>query len=391
MNKIADVVIVGGGILGVAVAWALAERRFKVVLLEEKSLCAGTTGCTFGWLNATSKTSDRTYHHLNTRGMAVYTELEARWGREALGMCGGGYLAWVDRDDAHAVDGLYDRIRRLQQWDYPAELLELDTMRLLEPQVRFPSTALGLFAPADRWVEAPMLARFFAGRVRALGGEIRENCPANAFRLDAAGRLAAVVTPQGEIATARAVLAGGMHLPTLVRMAARDPIDSERFAVRRIPGLLVQTPPGSAMGLIERLVEPLDGSGLHLRPTLAGGVMLGADGIDEQLDDLPPGEEPQALAAELLHSAARHLKALGDPGLAARSQIGVGVRPVPADGFPIVGPLASAPDVYGAVTHSGITLAPLLGRLLAEEIATGRCPDLLEPYRPARFVGAAVH
>ncbi|MBW4697518.1 MAG: FAD-binding oxidoreductase [Aphanocapsa lilacina HA4352-LM1] len=391
MQTLADVVIVGGGILGVAAAWALAERRFKVVLLEERSLSAGTTGCTFGWLNATAKTTDWTYHRLNARGMAVYTELEARWGREALGMRGGGYLAWVGGDDAQAVDRLCDQIRRLQQWDYPAELLELDTMQLLEPQVRFPSTALGLFAPADRWVEAPVLARFFAGRVRSLGGEIRENCPALAFRYDATGRLAAVMSSQGEITAARAVLAGGIHLPTLVRMAARDPLDSERFAVRRVPGLLVQTPPGSALGLIERLVEPLDGSGLHLRPTPAGGVMLGADGIDERLGDVAPGEEPLALAAELLRSAARHLKALDAPGLAARSQIGVGVRPVPADGFPIVGPLASAPDVYGVVTHSGITLAPLLGRLLAEEIATGRCPDLLEPYRPTRFVGAAVH
>ncbi|WP_164928643.1 NAD(P)/FAD-dependent oxidoreductase [Gloeobacter violaceus] len=391
MKPLADVVIVGGGILGVAVAWALAERRFKVVLLEEKSLSAGATGCTFGWLNATSKTTDWTYHRLNARGMEIYIELEARWGCEALGMGGGGYLAWVNGDDSNAVDSLYDQIRRLQQWDYPAELLELDTLRLLEPQVRFPSAALGLFAPADRWVEAPVLAGFFAGRVRSLGGEIRERCPAVAFRFEDAGHLAAVVTPQGEIATAIAVLTGGIHLPALVRMAARDPIDGERFAVRRVPGLLVQTPPGSAIGLIERLVEPLDGSGLHLRPTLAGGVMLGADGIDERLGDLPPGEEPQAQAAELLHSAARHLKALDDPGLTARSKIGVGVRPVPADGFPIVGPLASAPGVYGVVTHSGITLAPLLGRLLAEEIATGRCPDLLKPYRPDRFVGAAVH
>jgi len=64
------------------------------------------------------------------------------------------------------------------------------------------------------------------------------------------------------------------------------------------------------------------------------------------------------------------------------------VRPLPGDERPIVGPLPGLTGVYVAVTHSGVTLGPLLARLLAEEIATGKMPPLLAPYRPDRFFGS---
>ena len=61
----------------------------------------------------------------------------------------------------------------------------------------------------------------------------------------------------------------------------------------------------------------------------------------------------------------------------------LGVRPMPPDGHPIVGPLL--PGLYAADTHSGITRGPLLGRLVAAEILTGTPDPRLAPYRPDRF------
>ena len=63
----------------------------------------------------------------------------------------------------------------------------------------------------------------------------------------------------------------------------------------------------------------------------------------------------------------------------------LGVRPIPADGLPIIGPVSDLPGLYLAVMHSGITLAPLVGRLSAEEIVGGHALDVLEPYRLDRF------
>ena len=63
----------------------------------------------------------------------------------------------------------------------------------------------------------------------------------------------------------------------------------------------------------------------------------------------------------------------------------VGIRPMPEDGFPCVGAVSARPGYYEAVTHSGVTLGPLVGRLLAREILAGEVDALITPFRPERF------
>ena len=60
-------------------------------------------------------------------------------------------------------------------------------------------------------------------------------------------------------------------------------------------------------------------------------------------------------------------------------------RPMPSDRLPIVGRLPWLDPLYVAVSHSGVTLAPVLGRLIAAEVATQTTDGLLAPFRPARF------
>jgi len=67
------------------------------------------------------------------------------------------------------------------------------------------------------------------------------------------------------------------------------------------------------------------------------------------------------------------------------------VRPLPSDEVSIVGRLPGAEWLYVAVTHSGVTLAAHLSRLIAAELATGAPGAELAPYRPDRFAGTAVH
>jgi len=64
------------------------------------------------------------------------------------------------------------------------------------------------------------------------------------------------------------------------------------------------------------------------------------------------------------------------------------VRPMPEDGFPAVGFVPGPEGLYVAVMHSGVTLAPAIGRFAAEEILDGARIDLLAPYRPSRFATA---
>ena len=71
--------------------------------------------------------------------------------------------------------------------------------------------------------------------------------------------------------------------------------------------------------------------------------------------------------------------------LAHECTVRIGVRPVPADDCAIIGPVSGVRGLYVIVTHSGVTLGPYLGRLAAEELATGKMPEQLAPFRFDRF------
>jgi glycine/D-amino acid oxidase-like deaminating enzyme len=78
MGETADVAVVGGGVLGLATAFELTERRLSVVLLESGTLGSGTTGTSFHWINASSKSEDETYHRFNAAGVQRLVAIEER-------------------------------------------------------------------------------------------------------------------------------------------------------------------------------------------------------------------------------------------------------------------------------------------------------------------------
>jgi glycine/D-amino acid oxidase-like deaminating enzyme len=118
---------------------------------------------------------------------------------------------------------------------------------------------------------------------------------------------------------------------------------------------------------------------IEIRPDGDASVVLHSREIDALIDT---GEDPAELA-RLLHESARHVV----PELANSriAQTRVAHRPIPADGFPSVGAVPSVPGYYEAVSHSGITLGPVIGRLLASEILSGKRDEMLADFRPERF------
>lgn len=78
-----------------------------------------------------------------------------------------------------------------------------------------------------------------------------------------------------------------------------------------------------------------------------------------------------------------------DPSGVELLDVSVGIRPMPADGSPVIGPVPGAGGVYLAVLHSGATLAPTVGRLVAAELAGHADAAEFRALRPARFGGGA--
>jgi glycine/D-amino acid oxidase-like deaminating enzyme len=116
---------------------------------------------------------------------------------------------------------------------------------------------------------------------------------------------------------------------------------------------------------------------LHMRQAADGRIVAGADfgGSD-------PAGEADATARDLF---ARLQSMLMDGDKLTMEGHSTGYRPTPVDGFPAIGRPKGRDGLYIAVMHSGITLAPAVGKFTAEELLQDRRDPLLAPYGPTRF------
>ena len=154
-----------------------------------------------------------------------------------------------------------------------------------------------------------------------------------------------------------------------------------RMPVGRVPGLLAVTSPPAQP--LQRVVHA---PGVHLRPDVSGGLLLGADDVDAPAAQADSPTTLDALAANLLERASRVMPAARGVRVVDRR---VGVRPMPADRHTIAGRVPGFDNAWMIATHSGVTLGPLLGRLIAEEIVDGASHAALAPFRPERFATAS--
>ena len=125
MPEIADVVIVGGGIIGTLLAYELSLRSVRVVLLEANALASGTSGSSFGWINASTKNENEAYHRFNADAVTRWRILRER-DSKLPGIHGGGALNWTQGDPIRR-DGMRRKSNRLtafsrQGWSAPMPL-----------------------------------------------------------------------------------------------------------------------------------------------------------------------------------------------------------------------------------------------------------------------------
>jgi glycine/D-amino acid oxidase-like deaminating enzyme len=374
MARAGDVIVIGGGIIGACVADALSEAGARVTVLVDGWPGRGTSAASLAWVNSANKIPEA-YHRLNAAGLAAYVGLHERLGPH----CGAhmdGALNWVEADDQRAE--LRERYERLRAWDYPVEWVTPEqVMRDLAPELCLdPDTVREvLHMPAEGWIDAPLLIQTLLEEVRQRGGEIRcETRVREVVRSE--GRAAGVVTESGERLRAGAIVncAG----PAADRVAASAGV---RLPLTRVPGLLVVTE-----RVPVRLRQVVHPAGPSFRPDGGGRIAIltgwqpaGSPDLVSPCPSLPPPPDTEGVVAQV----ARYLPALA----AARVEAArLGVRPMPPDGYPIVGAHPELTGFYVVVTHSGVTLGPVLGPLVAAEMLDGRQEPVLAPYRPERFL-----
>jgi glycine/D-amino acid oxidase-like deaminating enzyme len=147
--------------------------------------------------------------------------------------------------------------------------------------------------------------------------------------------------------------------------------------MRDEPGLIARL--RSHRALVRRVMHAPH---VELRPDGQDQLVVHSREIDALID---PAADTEDLAARLHRLA---IEAVPDLSTSELIEAAVAWRPLPGDGFPSVGAVDGLGGYYEAVTHSGMTLGVIVGRLLAQEIMDGTVDDLLAPYRPGRFVAA---
>ncbi len=359
------VAVIGAGIIGASVAYFLSKRGAEVVLLDASEPASGTTSTSFAWVNANNKTP-REYFDLNVAGMAEHRRLADELGGGWLHETGNVILA-----DADGQSVLAHRVERLRSWGYAAELKSAaEATAELEPDVSFPNPdALVAYFPNETWADAPRLTQTFVRLARGNGAETDFGDPVKSIEAED-GRLVVRLESGGRITADAVVNAAGPGAEAVADMVGRRlPLDVFRGLLARVDA------PGNP---IRHLIHT---PAVNLRPDGDGYILLHHDSVDEKLtEDFERVEAP--FCDELLERARRLVPALENSRVV---EARFGRRPVPGDGYSCVGAVPGIPGYFEAVTHSGVTLGPLVGRLLSDEILDGKVDSLLAPYRPDRF------
>lgn len=375
-------IVIGGGVIGAAVAYRLAEAGTSVTLVEAGRVAEGTSLTSFAWVSACEKIDSDSYFRLSLAAVTAHRDLVAEFGAEGNWYQRPGVIQWLGagyEGMALSESPIHQKLNRLAALGYPAERIGPGGLARLEPHLRPEALGIGeeaIHYPEDGYVEAPvMIGALIEAAVARFGMNLRTQTAVR--RLIAVnGRATGVETASGEILSADVV----------VNCAGRwvnEVVGSPDFTVPLAPtlGLIAYTP---AVGTAIRKV--LRTPNLNVRADGGGRLLLRANDLDEALadDDVARPDHPAAI--ELARRLGELVPALG--GIHAEAAR-IATRPIPQGGLPCVGTLPGLDNYWVAVTHGGINTSAFIGVALRDEILEGRPAPEYAPYRPDRFFKAA--
>ncbi len=348
----------GAGIIGASFAYHLAKAGARVTVLDALPEAGGVaTPKSWAWINA-SWGNPEPYLRLRHHSMKLWRNLATAVPGLQVQWCGG--LLW-DLPQAE----LEAFAKQQSAWGYGARLVDRVEVRRLEPALsQVPEVAVHVAEEGS--VEPVHAVEQLLAAASAHGAVIKRDFTVLGL-LQNGKSVCGVVSSDGDERADDVVLAAGTATPKLLSSVGIG------FSLDEPEGLLVNSRPISK--ILNGLILAKE---LHVRQTTEGRLIAGSDfgGTD-------PGVDPQRAADELFARVKLLLKNGDDLEL---DFLTVGRRPTPPDGVSAVGRVAGVEGLYVCVTHSGITLAPVLGSCGAAEILGGDRHGLLLPFSPDRLV-----
>jgi len=351
-----QVVIIGAGIIGASIAYHLQRDGAQVTVIEAIQAGGVATRNSWAWINA-SWGNPEPYFRLRHQSMKLWRELSDSLPGLAVNWCGG--LLW----DA-PIGELETYVTQHRAWGYDIRAVDGAEAARLEPGLGAPPE-FAVHVAEEGVIEPLVAAATLLAAAKDAGAELVVGETAQEITRQGS-RATGVITDQRRITADHVVIAAGTMTAALAASAG------VRLPVTSPPGLLATTTVQPK--LLNGLVMAPE---MHVRQMADGRLIAGADfgGSD-------PGADADKAAQDLVATLRRFFGGRPEIRLEAYT---IGHRPMPADSFPAVGPAPGLEGLSIAVTHSGITLAPVIGAALSAEILSAREEPLLAPYRPGRF------
>ncbi|QCA06705.1 NAD(P)/FAD-dependent oxidoreductase [Pantoea vagans] len=370
------IAVIGAGVLGLAVAQSLSRRGAQVTVFDKSLPGSGTSQISYAWVNANGKEPGH-YHELNAQAINEHKRWQAShraWPRWLLET---GSLEWAA--DESSLRQLTQRAAKLATLDYPVEKRSRAALLGALPGLRLdPRIQHAWFFPSECLLYPSLFIASLLADLRASGGQLV--CNNEVTTLTESGRDVHLTLASGdEWRGDQLVLATGRWAPELISQCGLELAMTDANRADPVScSFLAQTQP-LPIPLNCNLITPE----LNVRPDGGGRLMLQALDLDQNADPSRPASPEGQTGKEML----RRLRRLFNHAEGARiERIETGQRSRPADGLPALGYISDSARVYLMVSHSGMTLAPLLGRLVAEEMLSGTPSPMLSRFTPHRLL-----
>lgn len=369
-RETADVVVIGGGVIGLTVARALAQRGVHDVVLIERGRPGKEASWAAGGILAPQMEADETddFFRFACASRDRYEEFAAALQEESgidveLDTTGTLYLGFTSKEETE--------LRRRFEWQQSAglsvEWLEAETARRLEPCIST-KTRCALLFPKDVQVENRKLVEALTIANQKAGVRLVNDCEARALRIER-DRVCAVETSQGVVSTPIAVLAAGAWTSFI------EP------ANQSLPAVKVEPVRGQMLCFEAQIAtHVIFSSRGYLVPRRGGRLLAGSTDEAAGFDKKVTTEGVSAIRsmASEIAPALEHLPVIDS---------WAGLRPRVDDHLPVIGPCEGYEGLFYATGHyrNGILLAPMTGELIADAIVKGETPSWAESFSPDRF------
>ena len=368
MKKLkADVIIIGGGIVGCTTAYNLSQRGADVLLIEKNGIGSGATGRSGGGIRQSARVSNEI--PLAMESVALFPGLSAELGID-IEYTQSGNFRLVEMPD-HLRPMQVD-VARQQSHGLDVRWLGVTDVLELAPGLRWQNIMGASYCPDDGHCDPFRMVSGFFRKAKEFGTKVLLNSEVQSIEQTDDGK-AVVKTSTHSVQAEKVIIAAGFGSQELCQKIGLDlPLQNVRYesmVTEPLPPILSQ-------------MFGVASSDLFFRQTQNGGIHFGGGLLEEE------DEEDTKTTRDNLNMAVAHISRLvKDLGKTNLLRTWGGLDPSTPDGMPILDYLNENVLLATGFCGHGLALGPIVGRYLAEWISSGQLPEALEPFKRNRFDG----